>query len=138
MTVETSDLAAVPDEHRELIARWLNERAAQFRPTFLLTDLAAGAVRDVLRGAAVDLARPAAEDSTTGHANEVLADLSEVSEGEKMLREKFAALAAGERWNGESCDNASHNISNVLDGTYDPRPDAAVWSDMYDENGRPR
>ena len=60
-----------------------------------------------------------------------------VSEGERVLRAKFAALAMGERYSGESCDNASHNISNVLDGTYDPRPDAACWDGMYDENGRP-
>jgi hypothetical protein len=40
------------------------------------------------------------------------------------LRERMAALAALEEYIGESCDNAAHNIRNVLDGSYDPRPEA--------------
>ena len=42
------------------------------------------------------------------------------------LRERFAALAAVEEYIGESCNNASHNIRDVLAGE-DPRPDAVKW-----------
>jgi len=39
------------------------------------------------------------------------------------LRERFAVLAEIEKYIGESCDNASHNIRDVLNGS-DPRADA--------------
>lgn len=39
----------------------------------------------------------------------------------RVLREKFAALAVGEEFIGESCQNAAHNIVRVLDDEYDPR-----------------
>ncbi|RKR92672.1 hypothetical protein BDK92_7148 [Micromonospora pisi] len=47
------------------------------------------------------------------------------------LRERFAALAAIEEYIGESCNNASHNIKEVLTGD-DPRPDADRWGLEYE------
>ena len=52
------------------------------------------------------------------------------------LRERFAALAAVEGYIGESCNNASHNIRNVLAGD-DPRPDADKWGLDYRAGGEP-
>ena len=46
------------------------------------------------------------------------------------LRERFAALAVIEEYIGEGCDNASHNIREVLKGD-DPRPNADRWELDY-------
>lgn len=46
------------------------------------------------------------------------------------LRERFAALGVIEEYIGESCDNASHNIREVLKGD-DPRPNADRWGLDY-------
>lgn len=50
------------------------------------------------------------------------------------LRERFAALAEIEKYIGESCNNASHNIRDVLNGE-DPRPDANRWGLEYRSDG---
>lgn len=76
MTVSNVDLAAIPAEHRRTIARWLVERGDIFRPSFILSAEDTATIRDVLRGAAVDLATPTAEDSTVGHADQVLGELA--------------------------------------------------------------
>ena len=61
---EPEQLAAIPAEHRETIARWILERADGIGPSFLCTPATADMCRAVLVGVAVDLADPGAEDST--------------------------------------------------------------------------
>lgn len=74
--VTDDDLWAVPLEHRQTIARWLAQRAASFEPSFFLSDRAAEAIRDAVRGAAVDLMSPGVDDTTIGHAQAVLGSLA--------------------------------------------------------------
>jgi hypothetical protein len=73
--VTLEDLAVIPAEHRALIAVWLIERADAMKPSWLFPEAEARAVRNALAGCAVDLADPLAEDSTIGHAEQVMAEL---------------------------------------------------------------
>lgn len=72
MTITPEDLAAIPEEHRKIIARWFIQRAETFEPSWVLSWDAATIIRGVLTGSAVDLADPLSDDSTTGHATRVL------------------------------------------------------------------
>jgi hypothetical protein len=70
--VEPEDLAALPEAHRRIIARWLAERGSL--PEGGLFPQQAQGFNSGLRGAAVDLVAPLSEDSSVMHAREVLAD----------------------------------------------------------------
>lgn len=72
--VEPEDLMMIPETYRRIIARWLVQRGSI--PTGGLFPQETQAHNDALRGAAVDLVDPLAEDSTIMHAREVLADLA--------------------------------------------------------------
>lgn len=70
--ITAEQLAAIPAEHRMVIARWLCERGAQIRPSMFATPSEVEAISGVLHGCAVDLADPTAEDSTVQHSYGVL------------------------------------------------------------------
>lgn len=76
--IEPEDLAAIPVAHRRTIARWLVQQGS-VAPGGLLGALT-NAHNDALRGAAVTLADPLAEDSTIDHARAVLDDLANTDE----------------------------------------------------------
>lgn len=78
--ITSEDLTAIPEDHRHVVAQWLVERAGLFQPSFLLTEGEALKIRDVLQGAAVDLASPVAGDGTVEHANGILNWLAERAE----------------------------------------------------------
>ena len=73
--VQPEQLAAIPAEHRRTIALFLIDRAENTRTSWVLDRHTRGIVSDVLYGAAVDLADPLSEDSTTHHAADVIQDL---------------------------------------------------------------
>lgn len=70
--VTQRELAEIPQEQRRVIARWLVERAAQFRPSLVLTKHEAQQIQGVVLGLAVDLFDPLGDDSTIEHAAQVL------------------------------------------------------------------
>lgn len=74
--VPAAELAAIPEGHRRTVARWLAGKATMLRPSFLFSERVIYLARDVLKGAAVDLVDPTAEDSTIDHAAEVLHGLT--------------------------------------------------------------
>lgn len=73
--VPNEALAAIPEEHRRLLARWLAAQSTLLRPSWLFPAQTTLLARDVLRGAAVTLVDPLSEDSTVSHAAEVLSEL---------------------------------------------------------------
>lgn len=73
--VTPAQLAAIPAEHRALVARFLIERAAQFKPSFVLSAEMTSVIQAALTGAAVDLHDPESDDSTLGHVAVVVAEL---------------------------------------------------------------
>lgn len=76
MSIEASELAAIPEEHRRTIARWLLERTKQYRSSFVLSEDEAKLITGALAEAAVVLVDPESEDSTLTHAADVLQDLN--------------------------------------------------------------
>ena len=66
------DLAKISEADRIMMARWLVERADQFKPSFLLTRDQADRIQMAFQGAAVDLVDPLCEDSTMEHAHAVM------------------------------------------------------------------
>lgn len=92
--VEPEDIAAIPEVYRRIIARYLAQRAT-VRAGGLVPDNWAQAHNDALRGAAVDLAEPLAEDSTIMHAAEMLADLATDKEGVDAAGESTGVVSIG-------------------------------------------
>jgi hypothetical protein len=74
--VTEQELADIPEQYRRTIARWLLDRAERCKPSRLLDYHTARQIQGALGGAAVDLADPLAEDTTTGHARNVITDLT--------------------------------------------------------------
>jgi hypothetical protein len=85
-------------------------------------------------GIVIDILRAADEARSESAADRSLNDGVTIERPNELadLRERMAALAALEEYIGEGCENASHNIRNVLNGSDDPRPDA----DRYGLNWR--
>jgi hypothetical protein len=79
--IEPTDLAEIPEGYRRTIARWLLERATQYRPSFLLTVEGSRLIQGALAGTATDLADPLADDSTLMHQAELIAPLLADGEG---------------------------------------------------------
>lgn len=78
MTIEPDQIADIPYQHREVIARWLIQRvkpASSLLARSLFSEEASALARDVMLGAAVDLIDPLSEDSTIEHATGILASL---------------------------------------------------------------
>jgi hypothetical protein len=94
------DLAAIPAEHRRTIALWLTQVADSHTGGWVISAAEAALIRNVLLGAAVDLADPTSEDTTTDHAVEVLARLvTPPTFGEPAARQgdECSDLGAGPR-----------------------------------------
>lgn len=72
MPITPEDLAAIPEEHRKVIARWLIQRSETFTSSWMLPSDAAAIIQSALTGSAVDIADPLSDDSTTDHATRVL------------------------------------------------------------------
>lgn len=77
--IERHHLAAVPAEHRLLVARWLAQQARQLHGTldrqWVFTAEAVRLAADTLASAAVDLVDPDEENTGVDHSNEVLVRL---------------------------------------------------------------
>jgi hypothetical protein len=94
--VETEDLAQIPVAYRRLIAHWLVQRG-DVRPRGLVSPERVHGHNDALRGAAVDLMFPLADDSTVAHAAEVLTDLADDSLGVDAAGDPTGILRFGSR-----------------------------------------
>lgn len=55
----------VPQEHRDAVARWLLERAAEYRPSWLLGGTEVLLMQDALKSAAIDIAEGGDIEDTT-------------------------------------------------------------------------
>lgn len=69
------EMARVPAGHRKTMAKWLLERAEQYRPSMLLSGQEADLIQGVLTGIAVDVMDPESEDMTTAHAARIIGAL---------------------------------------------------------------
>lgn len=101
--VPAAELAAIPEGHRRTIARWLAGQSTMLRPSWLFSAQSIQLARDVLKGAAVDLVDPTAEDSTIEHAAKVLHDLvfrpADITESQRQLLtliEEYAGARAAQ------------------------------------------
>lgn len=78
-TILAEDLAAIPAEHRRTIALWLTQVAESHTGGWVISAAEAALIRNVLLGAAVDLADPTSEDTTVEHAAAILGELTNPS-----------------------------------------------------------
>ena len=78
----------------------------------------------------IETSFPFDDRAARGYLAGVAAGRKQAADALADLRERFAALAVIEEYIGESCDNASHNIREVLKGD-DPRPNADRWELDY-------
>jgi hypothetical protein len=74
--IEASELAAIPEEHRQVISCWLLERAKRYQPSWVLSAREAELVAGTLACVAVELMEPLSEDSTVARGKKVIETLA--------------------------------------------------------------